>query len=400
MATNRSLAWPLLLAISTAHLFNDMLQALLPMLYPQLREAHGLSYGQLGAVTFVFHLVGSVCQPLVGAWGDRRPRTGLLPLAMLCSGLALSLLAFAQSFSGLLLVAGLLGLGSSLFHPEGSRSARMVSGGRHGLAQSVFQLGGNIGSALAPLLIALLISPLGLGLLGWLPLLAVAGGGLLLWLRPRLAPYRAACPQGGTLADGGRLHTVAMLLLSVLILSKYVYLAAMANYYSFYLIERFGLSAAQAQLQLFVFLAAVAVGTLLGGPLSDRFGQRPVILLSILGSCPFTLLLPQVGLEGAILLSVAIGVTMASAFPIIIVYAQRLMPQRIGLIAGFFFGLTFGISGIAAAVLGLLADWKGIVFLFEACAYLPLLGILALWLPRSEKAVTPGLEGVALGSKP
>ncbi|QLF94271.1 MFS transporter [Pseudomonas sp. ABC1] len=396
MPTTRPLAWSLLLVISAAHLFNDMLQALLPMLYPQLREAHGLSYGQLGAITFVFHLVGSVCQPLVGAWGDRRPRTGVLPLAMLFSGLALVLLAFAESFAGLLLVAGLLGLGSSLFHPEGSRAARQVSAGRHGLAQSVFQLGGNIGSALAPLLIALLISPLGLDLLGWLPLLAVCGGGLLLWLRPRLAVYLAAPVQAYRPAQGC-VHGRAMLLLSVLILSKYVYLAAMANYYSFYLIERFELNAAQAQLQLFVFLAAVAVGTLVGGPLSDRFGQRPVILLSILGSCPFTLLLPRVGLDGAILLSVAIGVTMASAFPIIIVYAQRLMPQRIGLIAGFFFGLTFGISGIAAAVLGLLADWKGIVYLFEVCAYLPLLGVLALWLPRSEPTVPLEIKAVVSG---
>lgn len=382
-------AMSLLLLISLTHLLNDMLQAVLPTLYPALKTEYDLSYGQLGLLTLVFHLVGALCQPLIGYWGDRRSRPWLLPSGMLCMAVGLWLLAEAGSFSGLLWVAALVGLGSSIFHPEAARACRQVSAGRFGLAQSVFQLGGNIGSALAPLLIALVLLPAGAQGMTWLPLLALVGFILLVragrsvkrHLGARLRMNSSLPPM----ASIGRRHLLlAMTLLSVMILSKYAYLAAMANYYSFYLIERFELSVAEAQLQLFVFLAAVAVGTMMGGPLGDRIGHRWVILLSLLGSCPFTLLLPHVGFSACVLLSVVIGVLMASAFPAIIVYAQQLLPNRVGLVAGYFFGLTFGVSGIAAAALGLLADRWGIEALFVVVACLPLCGLLALWLPPGQ----------------
>ncbi|TBU90564.1 MFS transporter [Phytopseudomonas dryadis] len=382
-------AMPLLLLISLAHLLNDMLQAVLPTLYPVLKAEHGLSYGQIGLLTLVFHLVGSLCQPLIGYWGDRRSQPWLLPTAMLCMAAGLLLLARADSFLALLGVAALVGLGSSIFHPEAVRACRQVAAGRYGLAQSLFQFGGNIGSALAPLLIALLLLPAGAQGMACLPLLALLGF-ILLWrvgrgLALRLGERVRASGVGLVLpAIGGRRLLLAMSLLSAMILSKYAYLAAMANYYSFYLIERFDLSVAQAQMHLFLFLAAVALGTLLGGPLGDRIGQRKVILLSLLGSCPFTLLLPHVGFTGCVLLSVVIGVLMASAFPAIIVYAQQLLPNRVGLVAGYFFGLTFGVSGIAAAALGLLADRWGIGATFVLVAWLPLCGLLALWLPAGN----------------
>lgn len=380
---------PLLLLIGLTHLLNDMLQAVLPTLYPALKTEYALSYGQLGLLTLVFHLVGALCQPLIGYWGDRRSRPWLLPSGMLCMAIGLWLLVRAESFVGLVWVAALVGLGSSIFHPEAARACRQVSAGRFGLAQSVFQLGGNIGSALAPLLIALVLLPAGAEGMAWLPVLALLGFILLVWARRGVNRYlgaRLSIAVGAapTLDIGRRRLLLAMALLSVMILSKYAYLAAMANYYSFYLIERFQLSVADAQLQLFVFLAAVAVGTLIGGPLGDRIGHRWVILLSLLGSCPFTLLLPHVGFHACVLLSVLIGVLMASAFPAIIVYAQQLLPNRVGLVAGYFFGLTFGVSGIAAAALGLLADRWGIEALFLLVGYLPLFGLLALWLPAGQ----------------
>ncbi|SDG90611.1 MFS transporter, FSR family, fosmidomycin resistance protein [Pseudomonas flavescens] len=381
-------ALALLSWISLAHLLNDLLQAVLPTLYPTLKAEHGLSYGQLGLLTLVFHLVGALGQPLIGYWGDRRSRPWLLPSSMLCMAAGLWLLAGVGSFAGLVAVAALVGLGSAIFHPEAVRACRQVAAGRFGLAQSLFQVGGNIGSALAPLLIALVLLPAGADGLRGLALLALLGFILLLWANRELGRQldaRSHRPPAGVavLAMARRRLLPAMLLLSLMILSKYAYLAAMANFYSFYLIERFALSVAAAQVQLFLFLAAVAVGTLLGGPLGDRIGQRRVILLSLLGSAPFTLLLPHVGLAGCTAVSMASGVLLASAFPAIIVYAQQLLPGRVGLVAGYFFGLTFGISGIAAAALGLLADRWGVQALFLTVACLPLCGLLALWLPRA-----------------
>jgi FSR family fosmidomycin resistance protein-like MFS transporter len=380
--TRQSPAVPLLLLISATHLLNDLLQAVLPSLYPTLKSQYALSYGQVGALTLVFHLIGAVGQPLVGFCADRRPYPWLLPTAMLCMGAGVLLLSQARGFTALVAVAALLGLGSSIFHPEASRACRQVAGGRFGLAQSVFQLGGNIGSALAPLLIVALLTGWSTAGVAWLALLAALGWWLLRYAARRIerqpAPELSQHVNVQTLPR--RTWLTAMALLSAMILSKYAYLAVMANYYSFYLIERFALSVTQAQVQIGVFLAAVAIGTLLGGPLGDRIGQRRVILLSLLGSCPFTLLLPYASLSATVALSSVIGLLMASAFPAMIVYAQQLLPNRVGLVAGYFFGLTFGVSGMAAAALGLLADAYGIQPLFQIVAFLPLLGLLALGL--------------------
>ncbi|WP_455923144.1 MFS transporter [Pseudomonas putida] len=368
---------PLLLLLATAHVFNDLFQAVLPSLYPRLKSDFALSYSQIGLITLAFHATGCLCQPLVGALADRFALRWLLPLSMLCMALGMGVLGLAQGFAGLAGAAALVGLGSSLFHPQGSRLARQLSNGRPGLAQSVFQLGGNVGSALGPLLLAaLLVVSLPVGA-AWLVALALLGGGLLVVLV-------VAVPQAPSVADVVAATAQvprALLLLAVLVMSKYVYLAAIANFYTFFLMDRFGLSTAQAQVQLFIFLAAIAAGSLIGGPLGDRIGRKPVIVLSILGVCPFTLWLPYASLPVTTLLSVVIGVTLASAFAAILVMAQELLPGRTGLVAGLFFGLTFGISGMAAAGLGMLADQVGVAMLFRLCAVLPLLGGLGLALP-------------------
>lgn len=381
---------PALWLIAVAHSLNDLFQAVLPALYPELQLRFQLSYSQLGLITLMFHLVGSLCQPVVGWYTDRRPSPRLLPWAMVWMIVAMTLLAFADEFADFLWVAAAVGLGSSIFHPEGSRGARAVSDGRLGLAQSVFQLGGNIGSAVAPLLLAtLLILPLksmALGLAG----LAVCG----VWLLRRAVRGSRRCIRAtrfssaslAMLSPGKKLKT--LLLLTLLLLSKYVYLACMANFYTFFLIERFAVSIPQAQRLLFVFLLAITAGTLLGGPLVDRLGRRPVIALSILGACPFALWLPHAPLAVAIGLSVVVGVVIASAFAAILLMAQSVLPGRIGLVAGVFFGLTFGISGIAAAGLGVMAEHWGIVATFTGASYLPLLGVLALWLPRDAHLKT------------
>lgn len=381
---------PALWLIAVAHSLNDLFQAVLPSLYPELQIRFQLSYSQLGLITLMFHLIGSLCQPVVGWYTDHRPSPRLLPWAMMCMIVAMTLLAFADGFTDFLWVAAAVGLGSSIFHPEGSRAARAASEGRLGLAQSVFQLGGNIGSAVAPLLLAtLLIMPIkhmALCLAG----LAVCG---LLLLRRALQISRSHIPSVrfssaslATLSRGKKIK--ALFLLTLLLLSKYIYLACIANFYTFFLIERFAVTIAQAQILLFVFLLAITAGTLLGGPLVDRLGMRPVITLSILGACPFALWLPHAPLAVAIGLSIVIGIVIASAFAAILLMAQNLVLGRIGLVAGAFFGLTFGISGIAAAGLGVMADHWGIIATFTSASCLPLLGVLALWLPRDAHPKT------------
>ncbi len=379
---------PALLIIAVAHAFNDLFQAVLPSLYPTLQARFALSYAQLGLITLLFHLIGSICQPLVGWYTDRHPSPKLLPWAMGCMGAGMLLLTNASSFVEFLLVAALVGLGSSIFHPEGSRAARAASGGRLGLAQSVFQLGGNIGSAAAPLLLAILLFiPLGSLAVG----LAVLALGVFMLLRKgvvanlqRPVTHTAAPSVLGLMPRGRKAR--AMLLLILLVISKYVYLACVANFYTFFLIERFTISIPDAQLYLFVFLLAIALGTLLGGLLVDRIGRRRVIALSILGACPFAGLLPHVPLVTAVGLSVLVGVIIASAFAAILLMAQELLPGRIGLVAGGFFGLTFGISGIAAAGLGVLADHWGLISTFEYASCLPLLGLIAWGLPKDDQS--------------
>lgn len=380
---------PALWSIAALHGLNDLFQAVLPAIYPLLQSRYALSYTQIGLISLVFHLVGSLCQPLVGWCTDRTPRPWLLPWAMLCMAGAMLWLARAEGLVDFLLVAGVIGLGSSIFHPEGSRVARRSCAQRPGLAQSLFQLGGNIGSAAAPLLLAsvLVVSLAHLAL--WLAGLALAGA----WLLRRLqqASLSAAPLAAVALSPLGALprsrKVRVLVLLTLLVLSKYLYLACIANFYSFFLLERFALSIQQAQLYLFVFLLAITLGTLAGGPLVDRLGRRRVIAWSILGACPFSLLLPYASLPLALGLSMLIGLIIASAFAAILVMAQDLLPGRTGLVAGAFFGLTFGISGIAAAGLGVLADQWGIIRTFNSASYLPLLGILACWLPndRAEK---------------
>ena len=389
---------PALLLIAVAHSLNDLFQAVLPSLYPMLQTRFQLSYSQLGLITLMFHLIGSLCQPVVGWYTDHRPSPKLLPWAMVCMIVAMTLLAFADGFADFLLVAVAVGLGSSIFHPEGSRAARAVSGGRPGLAQSVFQLGGNVGSAVAPLLLAtLLIMPMrhmALCLAG----LAVFGLFLLRNAvrinRSNIPSLRLSPSSFVTLSRGKKAK--ALLLLTLLLLSKYVYLACVANFYTFFLIERFAVTIAQAQILLSVFLLAITTGTLLGGPLVDRLGRRPVIALSILGASPFALLLPHASLAMAIGLSIVIGIVIASAFAAILLMAQNLLPARIGLVAGAFFGLTFGISGIAAAGLGVMADHWGIVATFTTASYLPLLGVLALWLPDDAQPKNRDVTSSAL----
>ena len=381
----------ILAAISFCHLLNDMMQSLLPALYPMLKGSYQLSFGQIGLLTFTYQITASLLQPVVGIFTDRSPRPYSLSVGMGFTLVGLLLLAFAGNYGLLLLAAALVGTGSSVFHPESSRVARMASGGRHGLAQSVFQVGGNVGSAIGPLLAAFIVIPHGQSNIAWFSGTALLGMFVLFnvghWykahgvarLKPRTVDGKAeAAPQRKEV-------TIAIAVLLALIFSKYFYLASLSSYYTFYLINRFSVSVQSAQLYLFIFLAAVALGTIVGGPLGDRFGRKYVIWASILGVLPFTLLLPHANLFWTAVLTVPIGMILASAFPAIVVYAQELMPGKTGTVAGLFFGFAFGMGGIGAAVLGKLADVYGITTVYQLCAFLPLIGLLAAFLPNVEK---------------
>jgi FSR family fosmidomycin resistance protein-like MFS transporter len=381
----------ILVAISFCHLLNDMMQSLLPALYPMLKSSYALSFGQIGLLTFTFQLTASLLQPVVGALTDRTPRPYSLATGMGFTLVGLILLAYASHYGLLLLAAALIGSGSSVFHPESSRVARMASGGRHGLAQSVFQVGGNLGSAVGPLLAAFIVQYRGQSSVAWFSVAALIGMFVLFnvghWYKAHgLARLK---PRGtGTAAQATptpRHVTGAIAILLALIFSKYFYLASLTSYYTFYLINRFHVSVQSAQIHLFVFLGAVALGTIAGGPLGDRFGRKYIIWASILGVLPFTLLLPHANLFWTSVLTVPIGMILASAFPAIVVYAQELMPGRTGTVAGLFFGFAFGMGGIGAAVLGKLADAVGINLVYEICAFLPAIGLLAAFLPNVEK---------------
>ncbi len=381
---------PVLLAVSAGHLINDSMQSVLLSIYPLVREPLGLDYVQIGLITLVFQLTASVLQPLVGIATDRRPRPFSLPFGMLATGAGILLLAFAADFASLLLAAALIGIGSSVFHPEASRVARLASGGRFGFAQSVFQVGGNTGQAIAPLLVALLVVPYGQAHAAWFALLA--GIGLVLlwqvsrWYAAHLRdlPKRATATRPPSPVDGPKVITAIAILLA-LTFSKNVYAAAFASYYTFFLIERFGVSVQVAQIHLFVFLGAVAAGTMIGGPLGDRFGRKPILWLSIVGVLPFSLALPFLPLPLTVVCAVLVGTMMASAFPAIIVYAQELLPGRVGMVAGLFFGFAFGMGGIGAALVGWLADAQGLAFAFRTCAFLPAIGLLVAFLPDLDR---------------
>ncbi|HMM13021.1 MAG TPA: MFS transporter [Parvibaculum sp.] len=390
-ATNTT--FTVLAAISFCHLLNDMMQSLLPAIYPMLKENYGLDFGQVGLITLTYQLTASLLQPLVGYYTDRRSSPWSLAIGMGFTLVGLLLLSSAAHFLLLLLAAALIGTGSSVFHPESSRVARMASGGRHGLAQSLFQVGGNAGSAIGPLVAAFIVIQRGQGSVAWFSIAAMIGIVLLwhvgIWYkRNAMPPVTGAARSGAirTSAVSPERARMAIAILLVLIFSKYFYLASITSYYTFYLIDKFHVSIESAQVHLFIFLGAVAAGTIIGGPLGDRFGRKYVIWASILGVLPFTLILPHVGLFWTSLLSIPIGLILASAFPAIIVYAQELMPGRVGTVAGLFFGFAFGMGGIGAAVLGELADFTSIEFVYRVCAFLPLLGLFTGFLPNIERA--------------
>lgn len=393
-ATNTT--FTVLAAISFCHLLNDMMQSLLPAIYPMLKENYGLDFGQVGLITLTYQLTASLLQPLVGYYTDRRSSPWSLAIGMGFTLVGLLLLSSAAHFLLLLLAAALIGTGSSVFHPESSRVARMASGGRHGLAQSLFQVGGNAGSAIGPLVAAFIVIQRGQGSVAWFSIAAMIGIVLLwhvgIWYkRNAMPPVTGAARPGAirTSAVSPERARMAIAILLVLIFSKYFYLASITSYYTFYLIDKFHVSIESAQVHLFIFLGAVAAGTIIGGPLGDRFGRKYVIWASILGVLPFTLILPHVGLFWTSLLSIPIGLILASAFPAIIVYAQELMPGRVGTVAGLFFGFAFGMGGIGAAVLGELADFTSIEFVYRVCAFLPLLGLFTGFLPNIERAAAP-----------
>jgi FSR family fosmidomycin resistance protein-like MFS transporter len=380
----------ILVALSISHLLNDIMQSLIPAIYPVLKQSFELSFTQIGLITLVNQMTASLLQPLVGWRTDRHPLPFSLAIGMGFTLAGLGLLSLAASFGAILVAVALVGMGSSVFHPEASRVARMASGGRHGFAQSLFQVGGNAGTSFGPLLAALVIVPGGQRELKWFCLVALAGMALLYrvgrWYRDHLHLLKIkghAHETAAALSPGRIAASIAILI--ALVFSKYFYLACMTSYYTFYLIDRFNLTVQGAQFYLFIFLFSVAAGTIVGGPLGDRFGRKHVIWASILGVTPFTLALPYAPLHGVVILSVFIGVILASAMSAIIVYAQELVPGKVGMMAGLFFGLSFGLAGIGSAALGKLADLTSVNFVFEVCSFLPLLGLLAAFLPGLEK---------------
>lgn len=380
----------ILLALSASHMINDTLQSLLPSIYPILKTTFNLTYTQVGLITLSFQLTASILQPLVGRYTDRHHKPYSLAFGMGITLVGLTFLSQAASYPMILMSSVMVGMGSAIFHPEASRVAHMAAGDRHGLAQSVFQTGGNLGSSLGPLLAALIIARNGQSSILWFTAVALCGIVLLSkvggWYSHHLPQYKRRATALAENALPRRKVILSLGVLVVLTFSKYFYLVSLSNYYTFYLIHRFNLSIQGAQYLLFVYLAAVALGTILGGPLGDRFGRKYVIWVSILGVAPFSLLLPHVGLGATVALTVVIGLILASAFSAILVYAQELVPGKVGMISGLFFGLAFGCGGIASAVLGRLADVTSIEFVFEVCGYLPLLGLITWFLPDIEGA--------------
>ena len=380
-----------LVALGVSHMLNDLMQSLIPAVYPVLKETYDLSFTQVGLITLAFQLTASLLQPVVGLATDRRPRPYSLAAGMAATLTGLVLLSLAGTYPTILVAAALVGVGSSVFHPEASRVARLASGGRHGLAQSLFQVGGNAGSALGPLLAAFVVVPRGQASIAWFSAVALVAMAVLFrvgrWYQQHLSAQLAR-PRPGPAARRPPLSRTRVALsigvLLALVFSKHFYMASLSSYYTFYLIDRFGLSVQAAQVYLFVFLGAVAVGTVAGGPVGDRIGFRAVIWVSILGALPFTLALPYAGLFWTAVLTVPIGLIMASAFSAIVVYAQELIPSRVGTVAGLFFGFAFGMGGLGAAVLGRLADETSITTVYRVCSFLPLIGVLTAFLPNVE----------------
>lgn len=375
-------ALPVLIGLSGSHMLNDMIQSLLPSTYPILQRDLGLTFAQIGFITFAFQVTASILQPMVGVATDKRPQPYSLVVGMCASLLGLLLLSQAHVFAVILLAAALIGVGSSIFHPEASRVARAASGGRFGFAQSFFQVGGNTGQAIGPLLAALIIVPYGQSAIAWFAAAALLGMGVLAWVGRWYSRHPGA--RKATLAPPplSRRQWLAIAILLALVFSKNAYMASLQTFYSFYLIERFGLSIAQSQIYLFVFMASVAAGTLLGGPIGDRVGRLAVIWVSIVGVLPFSIAVPYAGFAGTVALTSIIGFVLASSFPAILVYAQELAPGRVGMIGGLFFGFAFGTGGLAAAGLGVLADRLGLDFVYAVCSFLPAIGLLLAFMPK------------------
>ena len=383
----------ILWALSVAHLFNDTLQSVIAAIYPMLKHDLTISFAQIGLITLIYQLAGSVFQPLAGLYFDKCPSAWALPAGMAVTMFGLLGLAYASSFAGVLAMTALTGIGSSVFHPEASRLTSLASGGHRGLAQSLFQVGGNLGYALGPLLVAVLVAPYGRAHFAWFAVFALVAVAIMVpisrWYK-RSFLDAPATDEAKTVRAGMPLslrRTVwAIAVLLVLIFSKYMYMAALTNYYTFYLIHKFGVTIGQSQILLFVFLAATAFGTMLGGPAGDRFGRKYVIWASILGTAPFSLAMPHVdSLVATVVLSFCAGLMLSSAFPAILVYAQELLPYRLGLVSGLFFGFAFGVAGIGAAVLGDLADSRGIDFIYNLSGFMPLIGLAAWFLPNLKK---------------
>jgi FSR family fosmidomycin resistance protein-like MFS transporter len=389
-----AVALPILISLSFCHMLNDLMQSLIPALYPMLKADFRLDFTQIGLITLAFQLTASLLQPTVGFYTDKRPQPYSLAVGMGSTLIGLILLSQAHNYTMVLVSAALVGVGSAVFHPEASRVARMASGGRYGFAQSLFQVGGNLGGAIGPLLAALIILPRGQGAIAWFSLSALLAMLVLtrvgMWYAARPRPSRAAARAASGATEFSRAKVVfCIFVLMALMFSKNVYTSSLSSYFAFYLIERFQLSVHDAQVQLFIFMAAVAVGTLIGGPITDKIGRRPMIWISIVGALPFTLALPFASLFWTGVLTIVIGLLMASAFPAILVYAQELVPGRVGMISGMFFGFAFGLGGLGAAVMGRVADATSVAFVYGICSYLPAIGLVTWFLPNLDRLRPP-----------
>jgi MFS transporter, FSR family, fosmidomycin resistance protein len=391
--TRSSTVYAVLLAVAACHMINDTLQAVLLSIYPMLRDSYALSFTQVGAITMTFQVTGSVLQPIIGQYTDRNPLPYSLPLAPTCTLIGLVLLTFATSYHAILLAAGMIGIGSSIFHPEASRVTRLSSGGRFGFAQSVFQVGGNLGTSIGPLLAALFIIPHGQRSILWVAILALASIALLSyasrWYASHLGEMKAKVQAVQKSALPRRTIIMSLAILVLLMFSKFVYTASLGTFFTFYLIDHFKVGVQDAQYYLFIYLFSFAAGTFLGGPIGDKIGRKAVIWFSVLGALPFTLALPYANLFWTVALTVPIGFILASAFSAMVVYAQEMLPGRVGMISGLFFGLAFGFGGLGAALLGVLADRTSISVVYHICSFLPAIGLLTMFLPNTEQLRRP-----------
>ena len=387
-AVSHEATFPVLMALCAVHCFNDLLQSVVSAVYPMLKDDLHLTFGQIGIVTLVYQIAASVFQPVVGYTFDRRPHLGSLPMGMVFTAAGIILFAYSMSLTAVLIAVFLVGIGSSTLHPEASRITSLASHGRRGFAQSIFQVGGNLGTSVGPLLVAFIVAPNGRRYIAWFLIVSalafLAMRTICRWYRGYLASSSSGDAKTAThiprpLTPGRTIFAISVI--TVLIFSKYIYMASLTNYYTFYLIDRFGVSIKTSQILLFVFLAATAIGTLVGGPFGDRYGRKPVIWASILGAAPFSLVMPHCGLALTVVMSFCAGFMLASAFPAILLYSQELLPNKLGLVSGLFFGFAFGVAGVAAAILGHFADTCGIDAVYNACAYMPLLGLVTAFLP-------------------